>query len=168
VRREIGWILAGSWVLIVALVVVPYVLGEDPFGWSATTVRLGEFSDVDASEGSVGGTRPTDTAPMITEPDRVQRVLAVVDSLRTGWRIPWTGTPEGAIAFRLFSADEYVGGFEMGPGFLVNFSDGGFYSRPSSPSDQQELLNALGLSEQDMVARDARGRNESGAAAPPR
>lgn len=149
-RRELAWIMAWSWVLIVTLVTVPYVLIEDPFGWSATTFQLGQFTDVDAIEVRSRLTQATDAAQMITEPERVERVLAVVDRQQTGWRIPWTGSPEGALAFRLFSDENLVGGFEMGPGFLVTFVDGGFYSRSISPTDQQELIDALGVTGRDI------------------
>jgi hypothetical protein len=93
VRREVGWILAGSWLLILLLVVVPYVLLQDPFAWSASSFRLGDFSAVDAIEVSTAHSQLDDAAPMITDPERVQRVVAAVDRLATGWQIPWAGAP---------------------------------------------------------------------------
>jgi hypothetical protein len=62
---------------------------QDPFAWSASSFHLGDLSAVDAIEVSTAHSQLDDAAPMITDPERVQRVVAAVDRLATGWQIPW-------------------------------------------------------------------------------
>jgi hypothetical protein len=86
----------------------------------------------------------------ITNLDRVEKLVAFVNSLPQDWSVPWYGPPGGQIYFDFYKGKTNVGNFYVGPTFFgrdIYFRGGsiGFYSQDATEVQIKEVGNIVGF-----------------------
>jgi hypothetical protein len=79
----------------------------------------------------------------ITDGQAVSRIVAFVDSHRTGWEKPWYGTPVPVATAEFYSGTDFKGSFGVGENFLEAQRDGGFFSQNAAPAEVRRFLDLL-------------------------
>ena len=87
-----------------------------------------------------GGT----TLATITEPAKVDALVAFVNSRREGWGTPWAGVPVPRVDAYFYGA-KFQGSFGAGPGFFETQRAGGFWSRDAADDEVAEFARLAGV-----------------------
>lgn len=80
----------------------------------------------------------------ITEPAKIEALVAFVNARRDGWGTPWHGVPVPRVRAD-FRGAEFQGNFGAGPGFFTTHRAGGFWSRDASEEDLAEFARLAGV-----------------------
>lgn len=87
-----------------------------------------------------GGT----TLATITEPAKVDALVAFVNARREGWGTPWAGVPVPRVRADFYGA-KFQGHFGAGPGFFETQRAGGFWSRDADDDEIAVFARLAGV-----------------------
>ncbi len=86
-----------------------------------------------------------ETVATITEPARVEALVAFVNARRDGWTTPWYGVPVPRVSAEFHSAKAFEGSFGAGAGFFETNRTGGFHTRDADESELSEFARIVGI-----------------------
>lgn len=93
----------------------------------------GEYDDVGGSAGVVAE---------ISEPKKIERLLAFVNARRGGYRVPVTGAPIPEVKAEIRDGEELLSVFSSGPNFFERVM---FWSVRATPAEVREFLELIGV-----------------------
>lgn len=100
--------------------------------------------------------RGNDVLKTITRDDEIQKVCRLANEhlTKAGWRPEWNGLSRAPLHFfnaSFFAESEYKGSFGFDKAF-VSTSQEGYHTREITPAEWKELLETLGVTEEEYAA----------------
>jgi hypothetical protein len=87
---------------------------------------------------------PENELVVITDKEKIQAVVDFINKKKSGWSVPWYGSPVGQVYLELYKNEKFVGNFYVGPNFFGR-DLGNFWSQPASKNEIAELGSILGI-----------------------
>lgn len=79
--------------------------------------------------------------------DEIRAIVAFAQAHDTGWETPWAGTPVAKLRTNFYAGDKFLGDLGIGETFMTAQGCGSFQSREVSPSDREQIMALLGVSD---------------------
>jgi hypothetical protein len=82
----------------------------------------------------------------ISDPEQIRRLVAFVNSRRSGWETPWRGVPVPKHVINFYEGEQFAGHFGWGESFFETQRDSrGFFSRDATPEEVEEFRRLVGI-----------------------
>ncbi len=127
---------------IVALLVVSVQMSS--CGGAKTNPELGRVTRIEVR------TNDRENIKTIVEPNQILRIVAFVDSQRSGWGGDGDmfGVPIPRVILDFYEGETFKGHFGVGKGFFETQRVGDFASKSISEEEEQEFLSLVGISDE--------------------
>jgi len=89
-------------------------------------------------------TYPNTELLILSSKEKVEGVIAFINTKKNGWSVPWYGAAVGQIYLNLYKSEKFVGNFYVGADFFGR-DYGNFWSQSASEEEIKKLGMLLGL-----------------------
>ena len=139
-----------STILVLLLVLLMVIVGNVWWAgpWAVRSETF-DFTDLQRTDAITIRIQNRDVRT-ITDADSIRAITGFARSHQDRWSVPWSGVPVGRVQIEFFSQGGFVGDLGVGRGFFTTQQRGGFYSRPVTTNDQDQILSLLDLTPQDL------------------
>jgi len=111
---------------------------------SKTFPELGRVTKIEVR------TNESENIKTIVDPNQISRIVAFVDSQRSGWggSGDMYGVPVPRVILDFYDGEKFEGHFGIGKGFFEAQRVGDFASKSIAEGEEQEFLNLIGISDE--------------------
>lgn len=119
--------------------------------------QIGEVSRIEVvdnlgeSKVLADGTIERAVLKVVTDKEKIQRIVAFVDQHRAGWGVPWQGVPIPNVNLLFYDEKEFKGSFGVGRRSFVTQRYGRFMSKNLTVEERREILMRLGIEEEFLL-----------------